>query len=246
MNAAGSAATASVTSAAKATLRQQMRRRLKALDDLELTRQSEAVRDRLVGTQLYSTSRNIGIFLSMPSGELRTEPLLQHAFESGKRVFCPRVMGPGLMEMFEVRSAEEARSLPLSKWHIPEPPAETPRRLEPGDLDLLLVPAVALDLARRRCGHGMGFYDRYIARARTACAAERASDVAAGTSCAEAGDLTSCVARCFHAVGIGLSEQHESEVPSEEHDQLLDGVVFPHEEVWSEEISSLKTDSSSP
>lgn len=32
--------------------------------------------------------------------------------------------------------------------------------IDPTDLDLLLVPAVALDLARRRCGQGMGFYDR--------------------------------------------------------------------------------------
>jgi len=54
--------------------------------------------------------------MSILKGELRTEPILRHAFAQGKRVFCPRVMGDGWMEMFEVASIEEALQLPLSKW----------------------------------------------------------------------------------------------------------------------------------
>merc|ERR1712048_494122 len=96
-----------------------------------------------------------------------------------------------------------------------EPPIESPA-LDPTELDLLLVPAVALDLGRRRCGHGMGFYDRYIARARV-----RQSDRVA-----------------FRTIGLGLSEQREEEVPMEEHDELLDAVLFPDAEAVVPEAAS--------
>merc|ERR1712064_137327 len=95
----------------------------------------------------------------------RTELILRHAFSEGKRVYCPRVMGDGWMEFFEVQSADEALQLPLSAWKIPEPPVDSVRA-DPKELDVIFVPAVAVDLARRRCGHGKGFYDRYLARAR--------------------------------------------------------------------------------
>eukprot|EP00913_Durusdinium_trenchii_P022563 g21194.t1 len=158
----------------------------------------------------------------MPKGELRTTPILAAALSAGKRVYCPRVMkateSEAWMEFFEVRSLEEASTLPLSKWKIPEPPdrgthrgrtgrsAETFPRIEATDLDLLLVPAVALDLGRRRCGQGMGFYDRYIQRARRDRPPERLP---------------------LRTIGIGLLEQRQEEVPCEEHDELLDGVIFP-------------------
>eukprot|EP00931_Biecheleriopsis_adriatica_P057240 TRINITY_DN33953_c0_g1_i1.p1 TRINITY_DN33953_c0_g1~~TRINITY_DN33953_c0_g1_i1.p1 ORF type:complete len:234 (-),score=56.14 TRINITY_DN33953_c0_g1_i1:14-685(-) len=207
---ASSAAAASL-SAAKSALRRDVRARLKTLEDSEINRQSEAVCERLARSPWFLASRSIGIFLSMPKAELRTAPILQRAFHEGKRVFCPRVMGEGWMELFEVKSVEEVASLPLSKWKIPEPPEHFPR-VEPTDLDLLLVPAVALDMARRRCGQGMGFYDRYIQRARQRPAGvERLP---------------------LRTIGIGLSEQLEEEVPCEAHDELLDGVVFPHCEAF--------------
>merc|ERR1711924_4561 len=128
----GAAATASAaaaeTSAAKTTLRKQVRSRLRSLEDAELASQSQAVCERLAGHPWYQSCKTIGIFLSMPRGELRTDPLLRHAFEQGKRVFCPRVMGDGWMEMFEVANADDALQLPLSKWKIPEPPLTIPVR----------------------------------------------------------------------------------------------------------------------
>ncbi|CAL1163159.1 unnamed protein product [Cladocopium goreaui] len=177
----------------------------KALDDAELNRQSQAVCERLLRSKIFAASSSIGIFLAMPRGELRTTPILREAFLQGKRVYCPRVLkateDEALMEFYEVKNMEEVSTLPLSKWKIPEPPESFPR-IEPWDLDLLLVPAVALDLARRRCGQGMGFYDRYIQRARQG---------------AERGRL--------RTIGVALTEQLCEEVPSEAHDELLDAVT---------------------
>eukprot|EP00435_Cladocopium_sp_Y103_P041777 s407_g11.t1 len=222
MAAAPSAASAASVSAAKTALRKRVRSALKALDDVELNCQSQAVCERLLRSKIFTASSSIGIFLAMPRGELRTTPILREAFLQGKRVYCPRVLkateDEALMEFYEVKNMEEVSSLPLSKWKIPEPP-ETFPRIEPYDLDLLLVPAVALDLARRRCGQGMGFYDRYIQRARQ------------GT--AEKGRL--------RTIGVALAEQRCEEVPSEAHDELLDAVIFPDCEAFAEEAEATET-----
>eukprot|EP00929_Paragymnodinium_shiwhaense_P077791 TRINITY_DN40137_c0_g1_i2.p1 TRINITY_DN40137_c0_g1~~TRINITY_DN40137_c0_g1_i2.p1 ORF type:complete len:264 (+),score=61.20 TRINITY_DN40137_c0_g1_i2:78-869(+) len=217
MSAAITERLATPVSAAKKVLRKEMRARLKPLGDDELTQQSVAIADRVARLPWFAASKTIGIFLSMPMGELRTEYLLKYAYSRGMRVACPRVMGDGHMEMFEVSSYEETKTLPLSNWKIPEPSPETHKLVEATELDFLVVPAVALDLCRRRCGHGMGFYDRYIQRAK-ARSADRPP---------------------LRAVGVGLKEQREAEVPVDDHDVILDGVVFPDDEAIAPEDQEL-------
>eukprot|EP00434_Breviolum_minutum_P039428 symbB.v1.2.035014.t1/scaffold4629.1/size37219/1 len=204
-------------SAAKTALRKQVRSTLKALDDVELNRQSQAVCERLLRSKLFTASSSIGIFLAMPKGELRTMPILKEAFLQGKQVYCPRVLkateDEALMDFYQVKDLEEVSTLPLSKWKIPEPP-ETFPRIDPEKLDLLLVPAVALDLKRRRCGQGMGFYDRYIERARKGAASGHR----------------------LRTIGLGLLEQRcPDAVPCDAHDELLDAVIFPDCEAFAEE-----------
>lgn len=61
--------------------------------------------------------------------------------------------------------------------------------------DICIIPGLAFSKKGARLGRGKGYYDRYL---------ERFSGV---------------------KIGIAYSEQLEEDVPCEEHDQLLDGVV---------------------
>lgn len=74
-------------------------------------------------------------------------------------------MGPGApasMRMFPLRSEEEIASFGLTKWKIPEPSEELVLSREDGvtegDIDVVVVPAVAFDSSCNRLGHGRGHY----------------------------------------------------------------------------------------
>lgn len=88
----------------------------------------------------------------------RQEPDLSPLFSLHYRWGLPRCVGRSLI--WHVWSPDQA-PLSLGTYGIPEPPADAPT-LNPTDVDLILVPAVACDLRGYRLGYGGGFYDRLL------------------------------------------------------------------------------------
>lgn len=76
------------------------------------------------------------------------------------------MLGPASadMRMFPVESEEEIKSFPLTKWKIPEPAEELVLSREDGvyagDIDVVVVPAMAFDTGCNRLGHGKGYYGK--------------------------------------------------------------------------------------
>lgn len=83
-------------------------------------------------------------------------------------LFFPKVLSitDGIFSAFPVHDRSE---LILSGEHfgICEPTAEQPS--SPQELDLVLVPAVAIDTRGFRVGYGKGFYDRFLRFVRPDC-----------------------------------------------------------------------------
>ena len=52
----------------------------------------------------------------------------------------------------------------LNEWRIREPDPSFSKKIDPKDLDLIIVPCVGFDEKRRRLGHGKGYYDRFLRR----------------------------------------------------------------------------------
>ncbi|ORX70326.1 5-formyltetrahydrofolate cyclo-ligase-like protein [Linderina pennispora] len=144
----------------KQKLRKRMHSVLSQLSASALTDQSCRVAKQVVQLSAYQRAQHISIYISMDSGELQTRQLLYDALESGKRVYVPRCDGT-FMDMVELQGKEDLESLPKNRWGIPEP-AKDRKGVDASALDFILVPGVAFDTAGNRCGHGKGYYDRFL------------------------------------------------------------------------------------
>lgn len=160
----------------KQAMRKEIRAAIKTLDADDIQSQSSKVWKRVIDLPEYKNAKSIGLFLSMPTGELNTDELIANAIRNNKDMYVPRV-GKNFercdMELVKVILSEQDKSKsklfhkewPKNKWKIPEPPEDMPTVIaNPGDIDILIVPGLGFDRRRNRIGQGKGYYDRFIAR----------------------------------------------------------------------------------
>ena len=114
---------------------------------------------RLCGMPCFAGASSILIYRHFRS-EAETTLLMEQAWKTGKRVYCPRVEGK-TMEFFLVRTWEDFEQ---GCFGIEEPGAECPAFEEDQqEQALVILPGAAFDRKRNRIGYGGGFYDRYLA-----------------------------------------------------------------------------------
>lgn len=142
----------------KPTLRQWAKKTRAALD---LPALSEKLCGRLVTLPEFRRAENVLLYAAMPD-EL---DVLSLARTPEKRFFLPRCAEKRRLAIHEFPC-----DLVTSAWGIREPDAESPES-SPETLDLVLVPGLAFTLSGDRLGYGGGFYDRFLPKLRSGCAA---------------------------------------------------------------------------
>ncbi|KAI1290693.1 5-formyltetrahydrofolate cyclo-ligase [Xylaria venustula] len=228
--------------AAKTHLRSLMKQRLARLSPDAVTSQSNVAFEAISGFGPYRKAKNVGVYLSMPGGEIQTDPIVRHALASGKRVFVPYLHksglppgeGPGrLMDMVSLRDIEDYESLQRDKWGIPSVDSATvhERQRSIGELDgepsadasldLIFLPGVAFDIDPetgivRRLGHGRGFYDYFLHRYALAVQAEKNSS----------GDSSSVLLYALALQEQLLPPTSKETIPVGPQDQPLDGIIL--------------------
>lgn len=136
--------------------KQQLRRSLlqqrSALSQSAWQSGSEQLCDRLQSLPLFAEARTVLAYFSF-----RQEPDLKFLFNRDRRWGFPRCVGKTLIW----HSWLLGDNLTEGKYGIQEPLANAPV-LDPSEVDLILVPAVACDRLGYRLGYGGGFYDRLL------------------------------------------------------------------------------------
>jgi 5-formyltetrahydrofolate cyclo-ligase len=159
----------------KQALRRELKARLAGLPPDSFREAGKKAAARVLNHPLWSRYETVLLFLSLKN-EIDTQPILEAALASGKRVFAPRIERPKNGEAAPARSGGDLAfyRLPpagkgLSAWQegaygIREPSPSPETLLGKGDFPaLILVPGLAFDAQGGRLGRGGAYYDRFLA-----------------------------------------------------------------------------------
>jgi 5-formyltetrahydrofolate cyclo-ligase len=142
----------------------QLRRRLKDLRGsyprTALARRSELIKDRLLQLPELEQARGVALFYPLiDRGEVDLRTLDEELRRRRIDVYYP-FMRPGTGGSYTTGFGRSAELAELSERRrgFPEPPIDAHVAL-PGELDLVVVPALAADGSGYRLGYGSGFYD---------------------------------------------------------------------------------------
>jgi 5-formyltetrahydrofolate cyclo-ligase len=139
-----------IVSEAKKSLRAQ----ILAARSNNLSRQtSHLFAEHLLALSLQQNLKRIGCYLSFGS-EPETDSFIELAKAEGIKIACPRIDSDGRMVMAVLESETKPSELGFR-----EPTGEV---VEPEDLELIIIPALAIDHEGRRLGRGAGYFDRYL------------------------------------------------------------------------------------
>lgn len=156
------------------------------LSEDERMRAAEDVFARLEQTAAFILAERILMYHSLPD-ELSTRSFLKK-WGGRKRFFLPRVNGVNL----DILPYDESR-LELGSFHIEEPTGNDV--VDPSEIELMIIPAVAYDRSGNRLGRGKGFYDRLLGEVKAT------------------------------KIGVGYSFQLIDDIPVEPHDVPVDIVI---------------------
>ena len=178
----------------KARLRKQQ---LDARDELSLDFikiASSRIRDNLRKIDFYRQATIVGAYYSIGS-EVQTLDLLQEFFNQGKEIALPRVDKNDLI----FKKISSFSDLELGNFSVMEPKEKCE---DVKNIDVVLVPAIALTADGYRLGYGFGFYDRYLH------------------------------GKNLKKIGLSYSKQVLRSLPHEDHDVKMDCIVTEDKVVY--------------
>lgn len=131
---------------------------------------SSNITKRVVALASFRSAKTILAFSSIRH-EVRTRPIMEAAWSTGKDVALPRVVEREL----HLHLVGADMELAPGSFGVAEPPQDAPK-ISPATVDFALVPALAVDPRGYRIGYGGGYYDRLLPTLHNACSCVLAFD----------------------------------------------------------------------
>ncbi len=179
----------------KRALRAELRERRQLLSPAQRDAAAEGITAQLDALVAAHDATSVSCFLSATT-EPGTWEFVQHAVARGIRVLLPITRADGLLDW---AVADDSGEIAEGMFGLPEPTGEVLGPIAVNDVDLMIIPAAAVDLTGTRLGWGRGYFDKTI------------------------GSMEGCPP--VYAV-VYDSEVLDS-LPREVHDQPVNGVVTP-------------------
>ena len=129
-----------------------------ALGEKERKNRSIVIQQKVQDLPEFQKAQTVMLFLNFRD-EVETTALAEATIACKKKLVLPRCAPHGILLPFEVRDLSV--DLELGAWDIREPKL-TNGKVEPSEIDLIIVPGAGFDLEGNRLGYGGGFYDRFF------------------------------------------------------------------------------------
>jgi 5-formyltetrahydrofolate cyclo-ligase len=178
----------------KRALRAELRERRRIRTSTETAADSAALTDHLVSLTSRLGVRSLAAYLSMPE-EPDTRPFLRWTAEQGLKVLLPISRVDGLLDWAPYDGQDEDADI----LGMPTPTSELLGPIAINDVDLILVPAAAVDRGGMRMGWGRGYFDKTL------------------------GSMQNCPP----VYAVIFDDELVASVPRERHDMPVNGVVTP-------------------
>jgi 5-formyltetrahydrofolate cyclo-ligase len=181
---------------AKRALRAELRERRQLLTDGARTDAAAGLAVQLDALVERFDAHSVSCYLSAPA-EPNTRPFLNAAVARGIRVLLPITRVDGLLDWVVADPDADVKEGALG---VPEPVGELLGPIAVNDVDLMIIPAAAVDHTGMRLGWGRGYFDKTL------------------------GSIQNCPP--VYAV-VYDTELLDDELPRDVHDQPVTGVVTP-------------------
>ncbi|MGW9630742.1 5-formyltetrahydrofolate cyclo-ligase [Agromyces sp. NPDC055520] len=178
----------------KRILRAELRERRRNMPAHERELATEGFTARLEELVGQAEAESISCYLSMPT-EPNTRPFVNWAEARGIRVLFPVTREDGLLDW----TVGEEQTETLGPHGTPEAVGELLGPMAINDVDLIIVPAAAIDATGMRLGWGRGYFDKTLGS----------------------------MGKCPPVYAVVFDSEFIETVPREVHDQGVDGVVTP-------------------
>lgn len=178
----------------KRALRAEFRERRQNLTGPEQDAATAGITRNLIDLTTDLSARSVSCYLSARN-EPNTRPYLNWARENGVRVLLPITREDGLLDWTTGDGTTETESI----LGLPEAVGELLGPIAINDVDLIIVPAAAVDATGLRMGWGRGYFDKTLGS----------------------------MEKCPPVYAVLFDGELVEEVPRELHDQAVDGAVTP-------------------
>ena len=178
----------------KRILRAELRERRQNMPAHERELATDGFTARLQELVGSTDAESLSCYLSMPT-EPNTRPFVNWAEARGIRVLFPVTREDGLLDWTVGEEETEVTGL----HGVPEPEGELLGPMAINDVDLILVPAAAVDATGTRLGWGRGYFDKTLGS----------------------------MGKCPPVYAVIFDSELVESVPREVHDQAVNGVVTP-------------------
>ncbi len=146
----------------KKTQRKEAIVRRRSLSTQQREEKSRSVCRLLKNMPQLKSAKTVFSYAAAPD-EVNMDEINSCLEENGKRICYPVCEKGGIMEAV-IPGAGNPQAWRIGAFGIREPVPEKALSVAPEEIDAVIVPCVVFDRRGRRCGHGAGYYDRFLGK----------------------------------------------------------------------------------